>query len=309
MPRVVDEPGTTAAQLEGAIWADTARLQPEPASSSQARHFVVDRLQRWNRDHLCDSAALCATELVTNAVLHSREPFVLTVRTAGDGVRIDVLDTCPELLPLTTPRQGSALDLTSWGTGGRGMQIVASLAFRWGVFTTEEAKTVWVEVRDETPADPPAPLLSIHRNASTPEHLVDLTYLDLPVRAAVASGIQTEEVIREIHLDQGTSDRRPPAEVARFFNLLDRSASVRLAGRHAALQAAADGRDRFDLSVQCERDALQSLPVLAATLARFEAERALPLPILTEDVIALRAWLDAETARQLAGGSPLPSPL
>ena len=84
--------------------AETVRLQPELASCSQARRFVVDRVHRWNRDHLSYAAALCATELATNAVLHSREPFILTVRTAGEGVRIEVLDRSPEQIPIDAQR-------------------------------------------------------------------------------------------------------------------------------------------------------------------------------------------------------------
>jgi hypothetical protein len=288
-----------------AIPAETVRLPPELASCSQARRFVVDRVHRWNRDHLIDSAALCATELATNAVLHSREPFILTIRTAGDGVRIEVLDRAPEHLPITTPSEGSAVDLTSWGSSGRGMQIVASLALRWGVFATEEAKTIWVEVRDEPADAPTAPMLSVLDQRPAGTGLLTLRFLDLPVRAAVSSGIQTEEVIREIQLDQGSTARRPASEFAHFFALVDRTAPVRLAGRHAALQAAAEGRDRFELELETSLDALRSLPELARALAAFEAERALPLPVLTPDVVEFRAWLGVETSRQVAGDPPL----
>src|SRR5581483_9138889 len=238
-----------------AIPAETVRLPPELDSCSRARRFVVDLVHRWDRDHLSDAAALCATELATNAVLHSREPFILTIRTAGDdGVRIEVLDRAPEQLPITTPNEGSAVDLTSWGSSGRGMQIVASLAQRWGVFTTEEAKTIWVEVRDEPSGARTAPMLSVLARRSETAGTFTLRFLDLPVRAAVASGIQTEEVIREIQLDQGTGSRRPAAEVAQFFALVDRSAPVRLAGRHAALEAAAEGRNRFELALDATLD-------------------------------------------------------
>ncbi len=288
--------------------AETVRLQPEPASCSLARRFVVDRVHRWDRDHLSDAAALCATELATNAVLHSREPFILTVRTAGEGVRIEVLDRSPEQLPITTPSEGSAVDLTSWGSSGRGMQIVASLALRWGVFATEEAKTIWVEVRDEPTMTPIPPVLSVFDRGAAPTGGLALRYVGLPVRAAVASGIQTEEVIREIQLDQGSANRRPAPEVARFFALVDRTASVRLAGRHAALEAAAEGLDRFDLELVATRNALQALPELARALALFDAERLLPTPALTSDVVRFRAWLEEETARQLAGDPPTPCP-
>ena len=224
---------------------------------------------------MLDNAALCATELVTNAVLHSRQPFVLTVRTAGESVRIDVLDRCPDQFPVTTPAFGSAADLTLWGTAGRGMQIVASLAARWGVFATAEAKTVWVEVRAEPAAVPSPPLVSPMPVAAPPGTSIELCFVGLPVRASVASGIQTEEVIREIQLDQGLGDagwpapvgpRQSPAEIARFFALLDRSAPVRLAGRHAALLAAAEGRGALSGPAPVVHARCPALPARAVPL-------------------------------------------
>jgi anti-sigma regulatory factor (Ser/Thr protein kinase) len=292
-----------------AIPAATVALTPELASCTAARHLVVDFVAANGLDHVGDSAAMCATELATNAVLHAREPFVFTVRTAGTGLRIDVLDTCPQHLPITTPRVGSAVDLTGLGTGGRGMLIVASLAHRWGIFTTREAKTVWVEVRDEPTPDPPLPFVTVVEAQPVAGNTVALHFVDMPVRAAVASGIQTEEVIREIQLDQGLGTGRDPSEVASFFSLVDRSASVRLPGRHAALRAAALGRDRFDLVLETSPDALAALPLLAQVLARFEADRQAPFPVLTDEVITFRGWLQAETERQRAGLMPRACPL
>ena len=290
----------------GAIPAATVALTPELASCTAARHLVVDFVAANGLEHVGHSAAMCATELATNAVLHAREPFVVTVRIAGHGLRIDVLDTCPLLLPVATPRVGSAVDLTGLGTGGRGMHIVASLAHRWGIFTTLEAKTVWVEVRDEPTSDPPMPFVTLADAAPVEGNTVALHFVDLPVRAAVASGIQTEEVIREIQLDQGLGTHGAPIEVAPFFSLVDRSAPVRLAGRHAALRAAALGRDRFDLVLETSPDALAALPLLADALARFEVDRPTPFPVLTDEVVVFRAWIQEETVRQRAGLMPRP---
>jgi hypothetical protein len=234
---------------------------------------------------------------------------VLTVRSAGAGLRIDVLDNCPQQLPITTPHGGTAVDLTSMGTGGRGMQIVASLAHRWGVFTTKEAKTVWVEVRAEPTSDPPEPLLSLTEPIVSRATTIELTFLDLPVRAAVASGIQTEEVIREIQLDPDSVEGQSPGDIDRFFDLVGRSAPVRLAGRHAALRAAASGQERFDLTFRTTLDALVALPVLAQALASFELGHGLPLPVLTDEVMAFRAWLNDEVVQQRAGHEPARCPL
>ena len=297
----------------GATETAIVQFNPELASCGLARHFVEDRVHAWHRDDLRDTAALCATELASNAVLHSRQPFVLTVRTAGEGLRIDVLDRCPDQFPVMTPASGSAIDLTLLGTAGRGMQIVASLAARWGFFATAEAKTVWVEVRAEPVTQPSPPLVSPRPVPVPSGTSIDLLFVGMPVRAAVASGIQTEEVIREIQLDQGMDQAAagPPSgsvqslvEIARFFSLLDRSAPVRLAGRHAALLAAAEGRERFDLPLSCTLDALRSLPELSRVLADFDRRTDLPQPRLSDEVVAFREWLNEETARQVDGAPP-----
>ncbi|HEY1829612.1 MAG TPA: ATP-binding protein [Acidimicrobiales bacterium] len=293
--------------------AETVSLDPVPTSCSHARHFVEDRLVQWQRTAFRDAAGLCATELVTNAILHARQPFVFTVRPAGEAVRIDVLDTCPRQLPITTPRQGSALDLTSWGTGGRGMQIIASLATRWGVTVTDEAKTVWVEVRESPTLDPPEPVMSMTRlpdPAACPE-AISLAFPSLPVRAAVSSGIQTEEVIRDFQLDQvaASTASRSHDQEHRFFELADRSAPVRLSGRHAALRAAGAGQSRFDLSIRATPDSLRALGDFSRLLADYRPGRDVPFPHLTDDVIAFRAWVAVETARQQAGQAPMRCPL
>jgi anti-sigma regulatory factor (Ser/Thr protein kinase) len=295
--------------MAGAISAETVRLSPELDSCPKARHMVAQFVEQCGLQHLTDVAALCVSELVTNAILHSREPFVLTVRAAGDGLRVDVLDTSPHHVPIATPQVGSAVDLTCWGTGGRGMQIVANLAYRWGYFTTEDAKTVWAEVRNDPPHDALAPIVALCEEVPVAGPLVELAFLHMPVRAAVASGIQTEEVIREIQLDQGAGGGLSPAQVEALFSLLDRSAGPRLAGRHAALRAAAEGRDRFDFESRATEDAMHAMNGVGHALAALAAGQQLPIPELTEDVRAFREWLAEETARQLAGLAPMECPL
>jgi anti-sigma regulatory factor (Ser/Thr protein kinase) len=80
---------------------------------------------------------LCVSELVTNAVIHSRttcsvrmvlEGDVLTTKVHDHGVR-DL--GSPE--PLDDPLR----------VHGRGLQLVEALASRWGYELDEEGTTVW----------------------------------------------------------------------------------------------------------------------------------------------------------------------
>jgi anti-sigma regulatory factor (Ser/Thr protein kinase) len=283
-------------------------LEAVPASSGQVRAFVADLTRAWGMEDLTEDVVLCASELATNAILHSRERFVVTARPAGGGFRIDVLDNNPSQLPIVTPDQGSALDLTTLGNSGRGLQIVASLAARWGIFATDEAKTVWAELTNEPTTRMSEPLLALNLTRENQDDLVAICLLNVPVRVAVASGIQVEEVVRDIQLDR-QCHAMSPDNLAHLFDLLDRSAPVRLAGRQAALQGAARGLSRFDLDLRASEDALQALGPLSGLLFALGESLSIPVAPIQDQVVEFRAWLNDETARQRAGQYPRPCPL
>ncbi|HEX9970415.1 MAG TPA: ATP-binding protein, partial [Acidimicrobiales bacterium] len=74
---------------------------------------------------LCDDAALVASELVTNAVLHGGGCVAFDIVAISDGVRVEVQDRsqAPPLLA-----HASEESLT-----GRGVRLIATLSARWGV--------------------------------------------------------------------------------------------------------------------------------------------------------------------------------
>lgn len=86
-----------------------------------------------------DAAALVATELVTNVLVHTESVPTLRILVVADLVRIEVEDTCPVL-----PAAG-ILDPTA--TCGRGLVLVGQLTQRWGVTRVPGAgKAVWCEL-------------------------------------------------------------------------------------------------------------------------------------------------------------------
>ena len=278
-----------------------ATFVADATSTSEARRFATELVQEWGLDLLAPDVALCVSELATNALLHARGPFTVTVRPAGRGVRIDVIDGRPDQLPVVVPLVGTVVDLTERSVTGRGMQIVATLADRWGVSTTNGAKAVWVELTGHAHEGPSAPTIVVGHQAE-PVPGTRYRFRDLPVRAAVASGIQTDEVAREVQL----AELAHPTEgttTARLLELLDASASLRLAGRYSALRAAAEGRDRFDLDVAVTDESLAAVGRVSQLLSAWPKQAADP------DVEAFRAWLAEETARQRRGEDPVPCPL
>lgn len=100
-----------------------------------------------------EAAELLLSELVTNAVRHSRAPHGrdIGVRLARyDGVlRVEVADAGPAVK--LTPQV-----VADWDERGRGLAIVAALAERWGCCPRRHGigKAVWAEIRwmQEAPA-------------------------------------------------------------------------------------------------------------------------------------------------------------
>src|SRR2546430_14593023 len=70
-------------------------LAPDPSSAAEARRFVRSALTDWGASSLGEVAALLVTELVTNAVLHTRSGPEVTARLAGDRLRGEGADDNP----------------------------------------------------------------------------------------------------------------------------------------------------------------------------------------------------------------------
>lgn len=294
----------TVADHDRAVRAAT--FTAEPASAGAARRFAVGAAEDWGCDELEGDLALCVSELAANALLHARDAFTVTVRPVGGGLRVDVIDPRPDQLPVIVPMVGTVVDLTERSTTGRGLQIVATLADRWGVSTTNGAKAVWAELSGVAHEGPSAPTIVIGHDAP-PRTGTRLRFRGLPVRAAVASGIQTDEVAREVQL---TELVRPTEGTpsALLLELYEASAPLRLAGRYAALRAAADDLERFDLDVVVGDEAMAALGDLAKLLAEVPRPRGGP-PSLGDDVARFRQWLNEEAVLQRRGAAPRPCPL
>lgn len=110
----------------------------DPEGVGEARRFLRRTLQEWGVDaDTIDTAELCLSELVTNAVMHTQ---------AGCGVRV-LLD---QGTLTTTVRDFGAQDATPVKEGddplqthGRGLLLVDALASRWGSELDSVGTTVW----------------------------------------------------------------------------------------------------------------------------------------------------------------------
>jgi anti-sigma regulatory factor (Ser/Thr protein kinase) len=124
---------------------DGISLPARPDSVRRARHFVADAAGRAGFEpDTIDLAAVAASELVTNAVVHGRGP--ISVRTVLDrsSLRVEVQDTASDL-----PHRVAAEETRD---GGRGLAIVDAFSREWGCTVVRGAsgKSVWftMERRD-----------------------------------------------------------------------------------------------------------------------------------------------------------------
>ena len=116
------------------------RLSADPARLTGVRRRVRDQLRAWGRPDLADAAALCVTELLTNAIRHasplSGRWLQVTWDLEDESVEIAVSDGGSTTLPRASRPALSAL-------GGRGLAIVETLSQRWGVRSAGRGNTVW----------------------------------------------------------------------------------------------------------------------------------------------------------------------
>ncbi|GAB2788594.1 SpoIIE family protein phosphatase [Streptomyces daliensis] len=143
------------AQREGAGSADDVALLmaklgglPEGSAASwtfpaesyavrRAREVVRETLREWGLEALEDTAVLLVSELVTNSARYAHGPIgVRMVR--GTSLLVEVSDPLPD-----PPRERAA---TEEDEGGRGIQLVAREARRWGTRHGAMGKTVWCEL-------------------------------------------------------------------------------------------------------------------------------------------------------------------
>ncbi|MEE1665952.1 SpoIIE family protein phosphatase [Streptomyces sp. NPDC003631] len=121
-----------------------ATFEPVGRSVATARSFVRDTLQGWGFADIVDDAVVLTSELVTNAVVHAGTAADVLCLRSDDGVRIEVADRYPER---EVPLQSAAVNMGHPDReGGRGLQLCAALAGRWGVEYTPTHKQVWFQL-------------------------------------------------------------------------------------------------------------------------------------------------------------------
>ncbi|MEV5356057.1 SpoIIE family protein phosphatase [Streptomyces sp. NPDC086081] len=162
-----------------------ASFEPVGRSVASARSFVRDTLQGWGFADIVDDAVVLTSELVTNAVVHAGTSADVLCLRSDEGVRVEVADRYPER---EVPLQGAAITMGNPDReGGRGLQLCAALAGRWGVEYTPTHKTVWFQLD--------LPARTVGTRAAGPALPADLLPLaDSRVRVAVVQVDRTGHI-------------------------------------------------------------------------------------------------------------------
>jgi LuxR family transcriptional regulator, maltose regulon positive regulatory protein len=111
-------------------------LGPVPTAAAAGRQFVGEVCGHWGLQVLAEQAALLASELVTDAVVHAHTALELRVELRGSRLQVAVHDQDPNLPGLLAAKDGT--------DRGLGLQIVDQVAKAWGVRQDGAGgKTVW----------------------------------------------------------------------------------------------------------------------------------------------------------------------
>jgi anti-sigma regulatory factor (Ser/Thr protein kinase) len=112
-------------------------LPANPRSVAEARRLLRTALD-GHQPAAVEDAILMISELVTNAVRHTRDVLLVLVTIHHDTLRVDVTDNNPTM-PVAPDHEHNA-------TSGRGLAIVEALADQWGSTPTADGKTIWFEI-------------------------------------------------------------------------------------------------------------------------------------------------------------------
>lgn len=115
-------------------------LDRSPTSVREVRSKLRKLVPAGRSDKVIDDVVLLASELVTNAMIHTVGAVgVRAWRSAASEWRVEVSDESQARLRVPTMPPVSSVS-------GRGLSIVDTLSTRWGSVDTAGGKRTWFEI-------------------------------------------------------------------------------------------------------------------------------------------------------------------
>ena len=301
-------------------------LPPVPESTPRARAAVRALLAGTAVENILDLAELCASELVTNAVLHAATTLEFEIRYDPTSVRLRVSDLSHNP-PVLSRHSRTA-------STGRGLAMVAAVADSWGVDQLDgRGKSVWCVLTDhgadavtldiadvmdawelssaEVPQQHAAP-----RDQSLTSTVVTLA--GYPVDLGLGLQEHYEAVVRECQLLAAPRADEASPLPDRLLGL-----ALALAQRYTEelfdlarpdprrLAAQARGLASVDLTYEVTPELMARLRTWQQVLDdvdEFSRRGDLLAPMISAPLAGLRTWALREFVRQSAGSSPTPWP-
>lgn len=132
-------------------------LEGDPRASSAARHFLRQELVAWQVDDaVADTAEVCLSEIVTNAVVHAGTVSELRVTLKAEVLTVVVRDLGGLGSGATSREAQPTADPDPMRVHGRGLMLVEAMADRWGSERDATGMTVWFALELEKAQDSPA---------------------------------------------------------------------------------------------------------------------------------------------------------
>lgn len=129
----------TADRTPAPVGADaTSQFDLAPSAPSRARRWVAEVLSSWGHGDILDEATVVVSELATNAVVHARTPFSVSLTSLDGCIHLVVGDGAVD--------RARAGEHHADGSGGRGLDLVTALALRWGQIVLADGKLVWADL-------------------------------------------------------------------------------------------------------------------------------------------------------------------
>jgi serine phosphatase RsbU (regulator of sigma subunit) len=286
---------------------------------SRARATVVRRARELGRADLAADSALVVSELAANALLHGGGCTGVEMSSIDGGLRIEVRDGSRVPPMLGRPSEES---LT-----GRGLQLVAGVAARWGADAEAAGKVVWAEITGHSNAslveDDEEQVLAMWDDewnlAGEGERRFHVELGNVPTDLLLAAKSHVDNVVREFTLALAGARAGQTAEVSPHLSALlgavvKRFGEARLAIKRQALVAARRGEATTKLALDLPASAAEAAEDYVRALdevdAYCRAQRLLTLETPPQHQVFRRWYVEALVTqlRAAAAGRPAPTP-
>lgn len=119
-----------------ASWQHQSEWPGSPEDVHSARDFVVRCLTAHELTRYEPAVSLVASELCTNAVVHARTPFTVSLERRDLLLVMEIRDGAS-----ATPAKDALADAEA--DSGRGLRLVDAFSSSWGVWRRLDGKSVW----------------------------------------------------------------------------------------------------------------------------------------------------------------------